>query len=112
MQETVIRIIYGAVVLFGWGLSSFLMGLTGKQMHHAAALFYNLIGTIFVVACFSDELRYEWTIYHIYGIAAGALICVADWAYYKLADHGMVRSLHVRMVGTNDDLDLCRTSRC
>lgn len=91
MQETIIRLVYGAIVMFGWGLSTFLMGLTGKQLHHSASLFYNLIGTLIVVMCFSDQIRYEWTVYHVYAVAAGAMICFADWAYYKLADHGMVR---------------------
>lgn len=100
MQEAIIRLIYGAVVLLGWGLSTFLMGLIGKQMHHSAALFYNLVGTIIVVLCFSDQLRYGWSLNHFYGIAAGSLICLADWAYYKLADHGMVRQASLVQVSS------------
>ena len=90
MRDLLVRLIYAIVVLLGWGLSSFLMGLTGKQMHHSSALFYNLIGTVVVCAFFFDELEYDWNMNHFYGVVAGMLICVADWAYYKLADNGMV----------------------
>jgi transporter family protein len=93
MRDAVVRGLYAMVVLLGWGLASFLMGLIGKQLPHSAALFCNLLGVIIVNFFFFTDLHLSVTYLHVYAMLAGVLFTVADLAYYKLAEHGMDVSL-------------------
>lgn len=93
MREAVVRVLYVSVVLLGWGLASFLMGLIGKQMPHSSALFCNLLGVILVNFFFFTEMHFSISYLHVYAMLAGVLFTVADLAYYKLAEHGMDISL-------------------
>jgi drug/metabolite transporter (DMT)-like permease len=78
-----------AVLFSGWGFSTSIMAITGKQMNIVSALFCNLLGMALVNAFFLSELYFALTWGHMLGILAGALITLADLAYYKLAESGM-----------------------
>jgi len=82
--------VYMIVVFFGWGLSTFINGLIGRELPLPNALCCNLFGA-FLVNLYFISRGLTWTKNPLYlgAIAAGVLFVLADLCYYQLSKSGL-----------------------
>jgi transporter family protein len=86
------NIFYCFVVFMGWGLSSFIMGLIGRDVPHQSALVCNMLGAFLVNAVWfilNRGINFSFSSYHLGAILSGTLFTVADLCYYRLSKAGM-----------------------